>query len=177
MLKLKGISGSLPGSGCRQSLLALNMEIKKSSNMQKNIWHQKQAEEVFREIGSAAEGVRHEEARARLLKHGPNELIEKKKKSPLMMLLDQFKDFMIIVLMVAAVISGVIGELSDTLAIIVIVLINAVIGFVQEYRAEKAMEALKKMVAASAVVLRDGVPATLFRQGLFSNRPLLGPLP
>jgi Ca2+-transporting ATPase len=137
------------------------MEIKKSSDMQKNIWHQKQVEEVFREIGSAAEGISHEEARARLLKHGPNELIEKRKKSPLMMLLDQFKDFMIIVLMVAAVISGVIGELSDTIAIIVIVVINAVIGFVQEYRAEKAMEALKKMAAASAVVLRDGVPATL----------------
>ncbi|MBN1664069.1 MAG: cation-translocating P-type ATPase [Deltaproteobacteria bacterium] len=124
-------------------------------------WHQKQVEEVYREIGSAAEGISHEEAKARLLKDGPNELIEKKKKSPFMMFFDQFKDFMIIILLAAAVISGVIGELSDTIAIIVIVIINAVIGFVQEYRAEKAMEALKKMSGAAAVVLRGGIPATI----------------
>jgi len=124
-------------------------------------WHQKPVDEVFREIGSAAEGMSHEEAKRRLLKYGPNELIEKKKKSPLMMLLDQFKDFMIMILIAAAVVSGVIGELSDTIAIIVIVVINAIIGFVQEYRAEKAMEALKKMAGASAVVLRDGAPATI----------------
>jgi Ca2+-transporting ATPase len=81
-------------------------------------------------------------------------LIEKKKKSPFIMFLYQFRDFMILVLIVAAVISGFIGELSDTIAIVVIVVINAVIGFVQEYRAEKAMEALKKMAAPTATVLR-----------------------
>jgi Ca2+-transporting ATPase len=129
--------------------------------MKDHHWHQKEVEAIYREIGSTAAGLSHDEAKTRLQTYGPNELIEKKKKSPFMMFLDQFKDFMIIVLMAAAVISGVIGELTDTIAIIVIVILNAVIGFVQEYRAEKAMEALKKMAGASAVVLREGSPATV----------------
>ncbi len=73
-----------------------------------------------------------------------------------MMLLDQFKDFMILILLAAAVVSGVVGELTDTLIIMAIVIANAVIGFVQEYRAEKAIEALKQMAAPMATVLRDG---------------------
>ncbi len=77
------------------------------------------------------------------------------------MFLDQFKDFMILVLIAAAVVAGVIGEPSDTIAIAVIVLLNAVLGFVQEYRAEKAMAALKKMAAPSATVIRDGKPETV----------------
>ncbi|HOF58931.1 MAG TPA: cation-translocating P-type ATPase, partial [Syntrophorhabdaceae bacterium] len=101
------------------------------------------------------------EARKRLYEHGQNVLIEKKKKTPLMMFLDQFKDFMILILMGAAFVSGFIGELSDTLAIIVIVVINAIIGFVQEYRAEKAMDALKKMAAYTATVIRDGIHSTI----------------
>ena len=77
------------------------------------------------------------------------------------MFLDQFKDFMILVLIAAAVVAGIIGEPSDTIAIAVIVLLNAVLGFVQEYRAEKAMAALKKMAAPSATVIRDGQPETV----------------
>ncbi len=71
------------------------------------------------------------------------------------MFLDQFTDFMILVLIAAAVISGIIGEPADTIAIIVIVVLNAALGFSQEYRAEKAMAALKKMAASLAVVVRD----------------------
>ena len=78
-----------------------------------------------------------------------------------MMFIDQFRDFMILVLIAAAVISGFIGEASDTIAIVVIVVLNAIIGFVQEYRAEKAMEALKKMAAPYATVLRDRRPVNL----------------
>jgi len=123
-------------------------------------WYRKNADRIFAELKTSPGGLSSGEAAARLKQFGPNELIEKKKKSPFMMFLDQFKDFMILVLIAAAVISGFIGELSDTIAIVVIVGINAIIGFIQEYRAEKAMEALKKMAAPTATVLRNGQPGT-----------------
>jgi Ca2+-transporting ATPase len=121
-------------------------------------WHQKTVEDVIEELNTSLKGVSSEEAQKRLLGYGPNELKEKQKKTPLMMFLDQFRDFMIIVLIAAAIISGIVGDPEDTIAIVVIVILNAVIGFVQEYRAEKAMAALKKMTAHSALVLRDGEP-------------------
>ncbi|MBI4849091.1 MAG: cation-translocating P-type ATPase [Nitrospirae bacterium] len=124
-------------------------------------WHQKNITSVIEDLKSSAQGLSSEEAVRRLGEYGPNELKEKKKKTPFMMFLDQFRDFMILVLIAAAVISGFIGELSDTIAIIVIVVLNAVIGFIQEYRAEKAMAALKKMAAPSATVMRNGVPANI----------------
>jgi Ca2+-transporting ATPase len=117
-------------------------------------WHQKTVEDVIEELNSSSGGISPEEAEKRLQEYGPNELTEKKKKTPFMMFLDQFKDFMIIVLIAAAILSGFLGELSDTIAIIIIVVLNAVIGFVQEYRAEKAMAALKKMASPSATVIR-----------------------
>ncbi|MFN3739360.1 MAG: calcium-translocating P-type ATPase, PMCA-type [Thermodesulfovibrionales bacterium] len=120
------------------------------------MWHRRDIEEIFRELGTSIKGLSSEEARRRLQEHGPNELKEKKKRTALMMFLDQFKDFMILVLIGAALVSGIIGEPSDTIAIIVIVILNAVIGFIQEYRAEKAMAALKKMASPFATVIRDG---------------------
>ena len=85
------------------------------------------------------------------------------------MLLTQFKDVMILILLGAAIISGVIGDLTDTIVILIIVLLNAVIGFFQEYRAEKAMQALKQMAVTQARVLRDGnitwLPATALVPG------------
>jgi Ca2+-transporting ATPase len=124
-------------------------------------WHQKSSDSIIEELKSSARGLSSEEAATRLGEYGPNELKEKAKKTVLMMFLDQFKDFMILVLIAAAVISGSIGELSDTIAIIVIIVLNAVIGFVQEYRAEKAMAALKKMAAHSATAIRNGAPETV----------------
>ena len=124
-------------------------------------WHQKDINNVIEELKSSLQGISSEDAVRRLEEYGPNELKEKAKKTPLMMFFDQFKDFMIMVLIAAAVISGFIGELSDTIAIIVIVVINAVIGFIQEYRAEKAMAALKKMAAPFATAIRNGVPETV----------------
>lgn len=124
-------------------------------------WHQKEIGEVFEELHSSFQGLSLEEAQQRLQQYGPNELTEKKKTSLFMMFLSQFRDFMIIVLIAAAIISGIIGELSDTIAIIVIVCLNAVIGFVQEYRAGKAMAALKKMAAPGATIMRDGMPANI----------------
>lgn len=112
--------------------------------------------ETIQELGSTTQGLSSEEARVRLEQYGPNELKEKKRTSPLMMFLSQFKDFMIVVLIAAAVISGIIGELVDAAAILVILLLNAVIGFIQEYRADQAMAALKRMALPESTVIRDG---------------------
>ncbi|MHB8110922.1 MAG: calcium-translocating P-type ATPase, PMCA-type [Syntrophorhabdaceae bacterium] len=119
-------------------------------------YHQETIETVYRELSTLAVGLTSEEAAQRLNLHGPNELKSKKKKSPFIMFLDQFKDFMILVLMAAAVVAGVIGEISDTLIIVAILIANAIIGFVQEYRAEKAIEALKQMAAPMVNVMRGG---------------------
>ena len=113
-------------------------------------------EGALAELKSGLLGLTAEEARARLDRFGPNELVEKKRKTAVRMFLEQFTDFMILVLIAAAVISGMIGEASDSVAIIVIVLLNAALGFSQEYRAEKAMAALRKMASANAVALRSG---------------------
>src|SRR4030043_1856033 len=94
--------------------------------------HQKEIGDIIEELRSSPQGLSEEEVRKRLETYGPNELREKKKKTLFMMFLDQFKDFMIMVLIAAAVISGIIGEPVDTIAIVVIVILNAVIGFIQE---------------------------------------------
>jgi len=124
-------------------------------------WYQREAEEVIGEFNSSPSGISSVEAANRLLEHGPNELEARRKKPPWMMFLDQFRDFMIIVLIAAAIISGFIGEVSDTIAIIVIISLNAIIGFFQEYRAEQAMEALMRMAAPTATVMRDGDPSSI----------------
>jgi len=118
--------------------------------------YQKEINEVLKDLSSSLQGLSSQEAMKRLETYGRNELTEKKKRTLFMMFLDQFKDFMILVLMGAAVISGMIGDFTDTIAIVIIVVLNAVIGFVQEYRAEKAMAALKQMASPTALVLRDG---------------------
>jgi len=129
--------------------------------MRKVEWHREGIEDVLSHIGSTAAGLSAAEAARRLERHGTNILTEKKRRTPLMMFLGQFGDFMILVLIAAAVIAGFIGEPSDTIAIAVIVFLNAVIGFVQEYRAEKAMEALRKMAGTTAAVLREGMTTLL----------------
>jgi Ca2+-transporting ATPase len=123
---------------------------------EKVAWYQLGVEEALKEQASTLNGLAVGESQRRLQEFGPNELREGKRITPLGILLAQFKDFMILVLIAAAIISGFLGDIIDTIAIIAIVIINAIIGFVQEYRAEKAMQALKKMSAASAKVLRDG---------------------
>ena len=120
-------------------------------------WHLRDAHELASEHGvNPALGLPDAEAGERIQRHGPNELTSKAGSSWLALLADQFKDFMVLVLIAAAVVSGVIGELVDTLAIVVIVVLNAVIGFVQAWRADKAMAALQQLAAAHANVLRDG---------------------
>jgi len=101
-------------------------------------------------------GLTSEQASEYLARYGLNQLQEAKVRSPLSVFFDQFKSFLIWVLMAAAVISGFLGEWVDALAIIAIVVLNAVLGFVQEFRAEKSLAALKQMAAPMARVLRDG---------------------
>jgi len=120
------------------------------------IYHQTDIRDVMKAFTSSIEGLSKQEAAERLIKNGPNVLQEQKKRSVLKMIISQFTDFMIVVLIAAAVISGIIGEISDTYVILIIVLLNAVIGFVQEYRAEKAMAALKKLATSFAQVVREG---------------------
>ncbi len=124
-------------------------------------WHNLSVSNALQEMGSTIQGISSNEAHHRLSKYGPNELEEKEKKPAWYLFLNQFKDFMIVVLMAAAVISGFAGDLTDTIIILVIVVLNAIVGFVQEYRAEKAMDALKKMASLNTVVLRDGNPTKI----------------
>uniref|UniRef100_A0A7C4XC10 P-type Ca(2+) transporter n=1 Tax=candidate division WOR-3 bacterium TaxID=2052148 RepID=A0A7C4XC10_UNCW3 len=120
-------------------------------------WHSLSIKAVLETINARIEGLNSEEARDRLEKFGPNEIKQAKKKTPFEMLLDQFKDFMILILIVAAIISGIVGEPIDTIAIIVIVIVNGIIGFIQEYRAEKAIEALRKMAQTNIKVRRNNI--------------------
>ena len=105
-----------------------------------------------------ASGLTPEEAARRLTAHGANELATQQARPWPALLLDQFKDFMIGVLLAAAVVSGVLGEWVDTLVIVVIVVLNAVIGFIQARRADQAIAALRQLAAAQAQVLRGGQP-------------------
>lgn len=124
-------------------------------------WHYLPTDEVISVTGSSQNGLRTEDAMLKLAEYGPNELQEKKKKPAWVLFLQQFKDFMILVLLAAAIIAGIAGDLTDTIIILIIVVLNAIVGFVQEYRAEKAMEALKRIAALQAQVLRDGKPVIL----------------
>lgn len=100
-------------------------------------------------------GLTDKEAKYKLQKHGLNILAERKKISPLKILFQQFTDLMVIILMISTVISGFMGEMTEAVTIIAIVLVNAIMGFVQEFKTEKTMEALKSLAAPSAKVIRD----------------------
>lgn len=100
-------------------------------------------------------GLSKAEAQNRFNQYGPNELQKIPPRTPIEIFLSQFKDFMIIVLLVAVLISGLLGEIKDAIAIIAIVVINAFIGFIQENRAEKALFALKQLSAPTATVIRE----------------------
>lgn len=119
-------------------------------------WHLLPLSEVSQALNTTASGIDHLTASNRLIEYGKNQITDKIKKTVFQMLLHQLTDFMILILIGAAVISGIIGDVVDTVIILAIVILNAVVGFVQEYRAEKAMEALNKMAAANARILRGG---------------------
>ncbi|MBI4304314.1 MAG: calcium-transporting P-type ATPase, PMR1-type [Chloroflexi bacterium] len=113
-------------------------------------------EEALATLSSNRTGLSANEAKQRLAEFGPNELVEKHKISPWAILLEQFKNFLIIILLIAVLLSAILGEVADAIVIFVIVLFAAILGFIQEYRAERAMEALKRMASPTATVFRDG---------------------
>ena len=109
-------------------------------------WHTMPIYEITKNLNTNINtGLSHSEAEDRLKKYGHNQLEEKEGVSPIMLFLGQFNDFIVWVLIAAAIVSGFMGEWVDALAIVAIVIINAIIGFIQEFRAEKSLAALQKM--------------------------------
>ena len=118
-------------------------------------------DEVLSKLDSDQKGISSMQAKERLSQHGPNQLESTTKPSPLKIFIGKFKDYMVLVLIFAAIISFIAGETTNAYVILGIVVLVAIIGFVQEYKAEKAMEALREMVAPEADVIRDGQMSTI----------------
>jgi Ca2+-transporting ATPase len=118
-------------------------------------FHLKSKNELFQLLTTCGQGLSSIEAANRIKQYGLNELIREKKKSVILLFLHQFKDFMTLILIAAAILSGILGDLTDTLIIGVIILLNASIGFYQEYSVEKSLVALKKISVTQATVIRN----------------------
>jgi P-type Ca2+ transporter type 2C len=119
-------------------------------------FHSISAEESVDKLSSGREGLSSDEAGSRLEEYGRNELPEKGGTNPLLLFIKQFKDFLILILVIAAVIAWWAGHVADVYIILVVIFFNAVIGFIQEYKAEKAIMSIKGMVKKKALVVRDG---------------------
>jgi Ca2+-transporting ATPase len=120
-------------------------------------WYKLEQAELFKQLATeASQGLSEAEAAQRLNKYGPNELVERGSKSPWRILWEQFTATMVVILIVAAAIAGALGEFKDTIAILAIVVLFGLLGFFQEYRAEKAMAALKKLAVPNVRVTRGG---------------------
>ncbi len=120
-------------------------------------WTVEAAEVAARLRADPIAGLTADEAARRVEQYGPNELLERASKPAWRLLAEQFTNAMILVLLAAAAITAVIGESKDTAVILAIVLLNGIVGFVQEYRAEQAIDALKRMTSPTARVVRDGL--------------------
>lgn len=139
-----------------------------------NAWHALPADRVASDLDCRPEhGLSAAEAAVRLGQFGPNRLAEKPPRPAWLKFLDQFKSLLILILLCAAALAGMIGDLKDTLVISVVVLLNAMLGFVQEHRAENALAALKAMLAPSARVRRDGLVALIDADALVPGDILL----
>jgi Ca2+-transporting ATPase len=119
-------------------------------------WHTMTADDVLKVLGSGPGGLSADAASRRLEEHGPNRIESRHKPSPVKIFLSQFKEYLTLVLIFAAIIAIIAGETTNAYVILGIVILVALIGFIQEYKAERAMEALRGMVAPDADVFRDG---------------------
>jgi Ca2+-transporting ATPase len=136
------------------------------ADTEKTQWHTLEVEDLFKKLDTGRGGLAPDEARRRLGVYGPNKLAEKRKISPFAIFLGQFKSILVVILALAAAVSGYLamveGEpLTDSYVIVSILILNAVLGFVQEYRAEKAVEALKRMVSLKVFVIRGDVEESI----------------
>lgn len=122
--------------------------------MEKQIW-QMSGEELFRELECGAEGLTARETAARLERYGPNELREGRRKSVLHIFLEQFADLLVVILIAAAVVSAMLGDVESTVVILAVITMNAVLGTVQTVKAAASLDSLKQMSAPTAKVLRD----------------------
>lgn len=132
-------------------------------------WHQLSTREVLDLLNSSRHGLNESTAAERMLQYGHNELTEGKRKTIGGIFVAQFKDVMILFLLAAAIVSGFIGDFTDTIVILCIVLFNAIVGSFQEYHAEKAMQALKKMARTQARAFRNGAVTTISASDLVSG--------
>lgn len=119
-------------------------------------WHTISLSEISKTLNTSPEGLGQGSVEKRIAEYGKNEIDDKIKKNIWQIIWHQISDFMIVILIVAAIISGIAGDLTDTIIILCIIVLNAIVGFIQEYRAERAMLALKKMTSSQASVLREG---------------------
>ncbi len=131
-------------------------------------WHNKSIEEIANRLNTNLKtGISEKEAEDRISKYGLNELEEKKGRTPFKIFISQFNDFMIWILIAAAFISGIIiKEITDAIVILAILILNAVLGFVQEFRAEKALLALKEIASPGALVIREGREKNIYSKNL-----------
>ena len=119
-------------------------------------YYQMETDEVKKQVNGSLEPLTDAEIRAHQEKYGPNELQEEKKKSVAMIFLEQYKDFLVIILIVSAIISGFMGDMESAIVILIVITINAILGTVQTIKAEKSLNSLKKLSGPEAKVLRNG---------------------
>src|SRR5688572_28664339 len=119
-------------------------------------WHNLEIAKIYEVLNTGPQGLKLKAAEERLLQTGHNILQEFKKKSLISIFIAQFKDTMILTLSVATIVSGIIGDFTDAITIIIIIIINAGLGYAQEYRAGKAIQTLKKMAVHQVAVIREG---------------------
>ncbi|RLE95203.1 MAG: ATPase [Thermoprotei archaeon] len=120
-------------------------------------WFKLTVEDVLEKLNTCLKGLSEEEAKRRLELYGFNEIPERRKRGPLDIFIDQFKSILVLLLVVTTIVSFLLGEVKDAFAILAIVIINTILGFIQEYRAEKSVEMLKKLAAPKATVIRNGI--------------------
>lgn len=122
-----------------------------------NLWYQMSKDEIFKKLNVDRDGLAKEKAQELLEQHGANVLQEGKKKTALQVFLSQFADLLVIILIIAALISLVSGNIESTIVIIAVIILNAILGTAQHLKAEKSLESLKSLSSPSAKVIRDGI--------------------